>query len=62
MSRLTETDNEGNWWLIGLPWHDIFIGRVITEDTYEKLDDALCRLMQYEETGLSPEEVERLKG
>lgn len=35
-SRLTETDNCGNWVLKGVKWEDLYKGAVITQQTYEK--------------------------
>lgn len=58
MARLTE---QGNWCLKGLPWKDTYVGQVITENTSEKIYGALCKLKDYENSGLDPEEAYRLK-
>lgn len=58
--RLTESDDLGNWGVKGLPWKELQVGQIITREVYEKLYGCLCKLKDYEETGLSPEEVERL--
>lgn len=60
MNRLTEKDNQGNWCLKGLPWKCLRLGEVITTTVHDRLYGALCKLMKYEDTGLSPEDVERL--
>lgn len=60
MKRLTEKDDLGNWGLKGLRWQQLYVGQTITQEVQEKLYGALCKLKDYEETGLSPEEVERL--
>ncbi|MEY8396162.1 hypothetical protein AALB64_15330 [Lachnospiraceae bacterium 45-P1] len=60
MYRLTEKDDCGNWCLKGIPWESLREGRVITKEVCEKLYGALCKLKDYEDTGLSPEDVERL--
>lgn len=39
----------------------LYTGVPITRDVQDKLYGALWKLMEYEDTGLSPEEVERLK-
>lgn len=61
MSRLTQTDDSGNWSLKGLPWKDTYVGQVITRNTEEKIYGALCKLKDYEGSGLDPEEVYSLK-
>lgn len=60
MNRLTEMDSQGNWCLKGLPWERLRIGCVIDVNVYERVYGALCKLKDYENTGLSPDEVERL--
>ena len=58
MGRLTQKDKRGNWGLKGLAWENLIIGTPITRNTWEKLYGALCKLLDYEETGLTPEEIE----
>lgn len=58
--RLTQKYPDGEWNLRGLPWEDIRIGKEITGSTWEKLYGALWKLKDYEDTGLSPEQVEIL--
>ena len=58
MGRLTEKDVCGHWRLKGLPWKNLYTGTPITRETYEVLYGALCKLLVYEETGLTPEEIE----
>ena len=58
MIRLTETDEQGNWALKGVAWKSLHVGQVITKETNEKLYGALCKLKDYEDSGLSPDEVE----
>ena len=60
MGRLTEKDECGNWCLKGVAWSQLHTGSVITKEVSEKLYGALCKLKDYEDTGLSPEDVERL--
>lgn len=61
MRRLTQKDDQGNWCLRGVPWERLYVGQVITTEMSEKLYAASWKLMQYEDTGLTPEAVERLK-
>lgn len=61
MGRLTEKDRQGNWCIKGLPWKDTYKGQIITENTQEKTYGAFCKLLDYEETGLTPEQVQQLK-
>ena len=58
---LTECDNLGNWGVKGLPWKELYVGQTITREIHDKLYGCLFKLMEYEATGLSPEEVERLQ-
>ena len=61
MERLTQKDEQGNWSLKAVPWERLREGQVITKELWERLYGALWKLMEYEDTGLSPEEVEQLK-
>lgn len=58
MNRLTQKDEQGNWSLKAVPWESMHEGQVITKELWERLYGALWKLMEYEDTGLSPEEVE----
>lgn len=59
--RLTQKDEQGNWNLKAVPWESLHEGKVITKELWERLYGALWKLMEYEDTGLTPEQVERLK-
>ena len=61
MGRLIEQDEQGNWCLKGLPWKDTYVGQIITKNTQEKIYGALCKLKDYEDSGLDQEEAYRLK-
>ena len=56
--RLTEKKDSGHWCLRDVPWSDLKPGTVLSKKTWEKLHGALWKLKDYEDTGLSPEEVE----
>ena len=60
MNRLTQKDEQGNWSLRGVPWEHLHEGQVITKPLRERLYGALWKLMEYEDTGLTPEEAEEL--
>jgi len=60
MANLIESDNLGNWGVKGLPWNKLYVGQPITQEVHEKLYGCLWKLMEYESTGLSPEQVEKL--
>lgn len=60
MSNLIEKDDLGNWGVKGLPWKKLYVGQVITKEIHEKLYSCLWKLMEYEDTGLTPEQVENL--
>lgn len=61
MKRLTEKDDQGNWGLKGIRWEQLYEGQVITGEMREKLYGALWKLMEYEDTGMTPEEIEKLR-
>lgn len=61
LRRLTKQDEQGNWCLKGLPWKDTYVGQIITENTNEKIYGALCKLKDYENSGMDPEEACSLK-
>ena len=50
------------WRLKGVPWIELQENARITKETAQKLYGALAKLKDYEETGLTPEEVEGLAG
>ena len=56
-SRLTECDEQGNWALKGVKWNLLNIGATLTKEVSEKLYGALFKLKEYEDTGLSPEQI-----
>lgn len=60
MYRLTEKDGCGNGCLKGISWESLQEGQVITKEVCEKLYWALCKLKDYEDIELSPDDVERL--
>lgn len=61
MNRLTQKDDQGNWSLKGVTWESLYEGQVVTKELRERLYGALWKLMEYEDTGLTLEEVEQLK-
>lgn len=60
MDRLIESDGRGKWKLKGLEWSSLRTGEKITEETSAILCKALWKLKAYEESGLSPEEVQAM--
>ena len=60
MKKLIKVDDLGNWGVKELAWKDLYPGQVITPYIHEKLYECLNRLKEYEETGLTPEEIEDL--
>ena len=56
--RLTEKDEQGNWCLKGVPWKCLYLGEVITATVFDKIYEALRKLREYEDTGLTPEGAE----
>lgn len=60
MARLTDEDEQGNWMLKTLPLESIHEGKYITKEVWEKLYGALWKLMEYEDTGLTPEQIHEM--
>lgn len=60
MGRLTEQDECGNWMLKGVAWKELYEGQVITSKLRSYLYGALCKLKDYENTGLDPIQIERM--
>lgn len=60
MGRLTEKDEQGNWSMKGMRWCDLYAGQATTKEIPEKLYGALWELMDYEDTGLDPEQIREL--
>ena len=61
MGRLIQSDDLGNWSLKGVPWKSLHVGKVITREVRERIYGALCKLMEYEDTGYSPENIEHIR-
>ncbi len=57
MGSLIERDNCGNWWLKDVPWVAVSAGATIMKETWEKIYGALCKLKDYEESGLTPDQL-----
>lgn len=56
-SRLTQKNEQGNWCLKGLNWNDLRDGKTITKEMRDLLYGALWKLMKYEDTGYTPEQI-----
>ena len=52
MGRLTQKDESGNWSLSNIPWGELFEGRRIGQKARQAIYGALCKLKDYEDTGL----------
>ena len=57
MVRLTEKNKTGFWQQRGVSWEKLQEGHKITKTVSEKIYGALCKLKDYEETGLRPDQV-----
>ena len=58
MDRLTQKEVSGKWQLNGIPWENLREGETITEDVSQRLYGCLCKLKDYEETGMSPQRIQ----
>lgn len=61
MTRLTERDEKGYWKLKEIGWRQLSAGQTLTKKAEQKLYGALCKLRDYEDTGLEPYEVKGTK-
>ena len=50
-----------DWGMKDIPWESLEEGKVITEEVSRNIFVAMAKLMDYEETGLLPDEIETLK-
>ena len=60
MNRLTKKDKQGRWSLLDFSWHELHSGAVLSVRLAEALYGALCKLKDYEDTGMNPEDVRKL--
>lgn len=60
MNRLIEKRDSGSWGLKGVDWKQIAPGAKITDEVWRKLYGALYKLKDYEDTGLMPDEIDKL--
>lgn len=60
MNRLVEKRDSGSWGLKGVDWKQIAPGAKITDEVWRKLYGALYKLKDYEDTGLMPDEIDKL--
>lgn len=57
LNKLIQKDDYGNFGIKGLPWESLYIGRIITPEVYEKIYGCIFKLMEYEDSGLDPDQV-----
>lgn len=61
MGRMTEKDATGRWRVKGMPWERLQAGQVITEEASQVLYGCLCRLKDYEDSGMGPDQLKGLQ-
>ena len=61
MGKLTQKEASGRWQVKGISWKELEAGEVITKETSQLLYGSLCKLKDYEDSGMSPEQVTGLK-
>lgn len=57
MVRLTEKSKTGLWHLRGVSWEQLRTGHKITKTVSEKIYGALCKLKDYEDSGMNPDQA-----
>lgn len=58
MGRLTEKEASGRWRVKGISWEKLREGQVITKEASQILYGCLCKLKDYEDTGMNPDQLE----
>lgn len=58
---MTEKDASGRWRVKGMSWESLQAGQVITEEASRIMYGCLCKLKDYEECGMSPDQLEGWK-
>lgn len=61
MGRMTEKDASGRWQVKGIPWEKLQAGETLTKETSQILYGCFCKLKDYEDSGLNPEQVTNLQ-
>lgn len=61
MGRLTEKDTSGRWMVKGIPWEKLQAGETLTEETSRILYGCLCKLKDYEDSRMNPEQAGHLQ-
>ena len=61
MDRLTQKELSGRWQVKGIPWEKLREGEVITKEASQILYGCLCKLKDYEDSGMGPDQVTGLK-
>lgn len=61
MGRMTEKDASGRWRVKGMPWESLQAGQVITKEASQILYGCLCKLKDYEECSMSPDQLKDLQ-
>lgn len=54
---MTQKDASGSWQVKGLPWEKLQAGEAITEETRQILYGCLCKLKDYEDSGMNPDRL-----
>lgn len=57
MDRRTEKEISGKWQVSGIPWEQLQEGKTITKEVVQLLYGCLCKLKDYEDTGMSPDQM-----
>lgn len=57
MVRITEKSKTGLWHLRGVSWEQLRTGHKITKTVSEKIYGVLCKLKDYEDSGMNPDQA-----
>lgn len=60
MVRMIEKEASGKWQVRGIPWKSLRAGQTITEEMSQKIYGCFCKLKDYEDIGLNPDQIQSL--
>lgn len=61
MGRLIEKEASGIWQVKGIQWEKLKTGETITKEISQLLYGCLCKLKDYEDSGMNPDQVGHLQ-
>jgi len=60
LNRLIQKEVSGTWQVKGISWEELRAGETITEEIRQRLYGCLCKLKDYEDSGMNPDQAQSL--